>query len=282
MLSRDYADYFDDNELFNNKALSNLESIRLEGTSIDFDFYEENIFEKDVVKDSNHALNVSREFIDKFFDGKFNFHYNSFLKRASNTAPDDTEFEDADGFVMPVPGFKRIKRVGVPEATTFNNISVYAHEFGHYLHIREAIKMFDDYLLREVPSILLQNLFVDFCIKHDYFKECGDLMFIYTYESVARYLYCEDSFADLYNMSVEDALIKTDFDSLLYTCIYYYGYIYANRLCELYYDDEKRMQRKIASIFNGAKLTDLLNYYNINMADEATADATLKLIKRIK
>ena len=84
MLSRDYADYFDDNELFNNKALSNLESIRLEGTSIDFDFYEENIFEKDVVKDSNHALNVSREFIDKFFDGKFNFHYNSFLKNESS------------------------------------------------------------------------------------------------------------------------------------------------------------------------------------------------------
>ena len=283
MLSRSIGRFFDFDELFDDAVLINMEKIRNACDDFDATNYEKNIINNDILKNSDYALRITKQFINDFLNNKYNLAYEAFLKKSLLTDLNDECFDDADGFVIPLPYKKRIIKVGLPEPTTFNNISVYPHEFGHYLNFKYAAKMHDDYLYREIPSILLQTMFVDYCHVNNYFKECGDLFTHYHTECIARYLYLpEDSFLDM-DFSLDDESKETmDSDYFYEIALYYFGYIYTNRLYELYLEDRNKFKKKLTGLFFGDKLEHMLDYYNINMKDEKTVDTTLKLIKNYK
>jgi hypothetical protein len=69
---------------------------------------------------------------------------------------------------------------------------------------------------------------------------------------------------------------------LIEMLLYYYGYIYSNRLYEFYLDDEKKFLKRYMGIYNGQCLDELLEYYGINMYEHDNIEPTLKLIKELK
>ena len=282
MLSRGFGCFVDYDDLLSKKTIDNLEGLRLSATKLDTDYFENVLQDQDVIKNDDYALEVSRDFVKQMFNGKVNHHYEDFLKMAKKTLSDDEEFEDCNGFVSVDRARKRIYKVGLPEHNTFIKTTVYPHEFGHYLHCKCAAKMFDAILLREVPSILMQHLFVDYCKTNNLFLECGDLDYIYHYDSIMCFLYNRKSFIETKNLLEKEDYNMDIFMDFIETSIYYYGYAYANRLYELYLDDEKKMKKRILGLFKGAKLNDLLADYNISMQDNKTVDSTLRLIKKIK
>ena len=126
----------------------------------------------------------------------------------------------------------------------------------------------------EIIPILNQHLFTEFCRDKDFFKECGDLNYLYHYDNIIRFLRMSDeSF-----LNYEDG---KDMVSVLYkNLLYYYGYIYANKLFEGYLDDKNKFLKKFRALYNGAKLEDFLKYYGADLRYESAIEPTMKILKK--
>ena len=64
--------------------------------------------------------------------------------------------------------------------------------------------------------------------------------------------------------------------------LYYYGYVYANKLYELYLNDEKKFLKRYMGIYHGDCLESICNYYDIDIEKYDTLEPTIKRIRSVK
>ncbi len=181
MLSRSIGQYYEFEELFESGVLNNLERIRLEAKDINIDYYSDYLWNQDLIKSRKKGDIIVRKFIQDFFNYKYDIAYQDFLNKANNDQELVFNEENADGYVAGIVHKRRVLEVMLPPMETFNNVTVYPHEFAHYLNFKYNPKMFDDYLLRELPAILLQSIFVDFVDKNNYFRKVFDVNYLFTF-----------------------------------------------------------------------------------------------------
>ena len=283
MQSREIGKYIYPEDIFNKDVLNNLEHVRKESSTLDEEYYFNDLLFKDVLKEPLFAKGVSLYFVNQLFNGKYTLQYRKFYDRSETLDEQTMNDLNIDGFVIGELHRKRVSQIALPEGNTFNELTVYLHEFSHYLNFKECPKMHYDNILTEVHSIFIQHLFKDFCERNDLFRECGDLNYIYHYNCAMSYLYRPDINLKDFIPGKEELKIPYDvYMELIEMFLYYYGYIYSNRLYEFYLDDEKKFLKRYMGIYNGQSLDELLEYYGINMYEHKNIEPTLKLIKELK
>ncbi len=263
-------------DIFNKKTLSGFENVRQQANEVSYDDLINNEHLNPFFKDLYYAFAIERGFVDSFFDEKFSLDYEKFLQRAQSIY----DFDEVDyaGFIRGKAYNQSVKIIAIPPLYTHFDMNTRMHEFSHYINYKKCPKLYYNYLISEVHTIFIEHMVNDFCFQNNLLVN-KDTDWYYKLDGIIRYLYLFDySFEDIIN----EKTLPTSYTEFIQRIIYYYGYIYANKLYELYLSEGKKFLKRYMGIYHGNALDDLLDYYGINMQNSDTIEPTLQLIKYVK
>ena len=264
-------------ELFNSNVLNTFEHIRKQVQDFSVDTINEYNYLNPEFDDYYYALAIERLFVDILFNEKYTLDYIKFLDRAKSIY----EFEENlvfDGFIRGKKYNKSVKIIAIPPLLRYFDMTTRLHEFSHYLNYKKCPKLHYDFLNTEVHSIFMEHIVHDFCVNNDFFVT-QDNTWYYHFDQMLSNLYTSQlDFETL----IKENQINASYEDFLKKVLYYFGYIYANKLYSIYLDDGKKFLKRYLGIYFGSSLEDVLEYYGVNMQKYDTVEPTLKLIKDVK
>ena len=264
--------------LFNPVVMENLEFLREQALDVNPDNLVQYEDYNPEILEPKEALWVERLFVDDIYNERFTLDYIKF-RRTAVSIYDTDSYVDYSGYVRGIKHKKRVYEVAIPPIYQYLDLLTRMHEFSHYLNYKKCPKMFYDYLKTEVHSIFMEQLFHDYCLKKNYLTDEDNVTWYYHLNSIIGYLQITDYD---YKSVITENRIGTSYDTFIMKVLYYYGYVYANKLYELYLNDEKKFLKRYMGIYHGDCLESICNYYDIDIEKYDTLEPTIKRIRSVK